>query len=157
MQFDSTGAYVAGTFFLGIWMLLAVVFAVNLRRAELGWMKLSRRTRIVGFTVLSTVYLAVIWSWLFAARFYELRVDEQGATVNLTFLVPERTLRLPAIEIEDSRVVPSPKGRLRQLQIVTSAGRTYRSPELTGDEASHLLRRLRGELDVQRDRFREQN
>ncbi len=147
MQFDRTGAYVAGLFFLAVLAFLTLVFAVNLRKPELGRMKLSRRTRIIGFTALSMVYLAVIWGWLFGRRFYELRVAERGAAVDLIFVMPERELRLSTPEIADLAAVPSPKGSLRQLQIVTSEDRRYRSPELTADEASRLLRWLREELD----------
>ena len=111
-------------------------------------MKLSRRTRVLGFATLSVVYVLVIWGWLFARRVYEMRVVEHGVAIDLVLLVPRRTVRLSAQEISEVRVVPSARGKLRQLQIVSAPGKRYRSPELPESEASRVLQWLKEELET---------
>lgn len=142
IAFDARGAAVAAAFFLGLLLVLLVVMAVNLRRDRLGPLRLSRRVRVVGFSVLALAYLATLYHWLFWRTFYELRVSPDAERVELTVLVPERTIGLGIDRIAAIRRAPGARPGFARLVVETRDGRRFRSP----DRAAAEIRRLHASL-----------
>lgn len=150
IPFDSRGALVAFAYFLGFFLLLAAILLVNLRSERLGRFELSRRTRIVGFSVLAAAYVAVLYGWLFWRTFYAVRVDRDAGRVELTVLVPERRLDWPLDRIAAVHQVPGNRPGLARLAVDTDDGRRYVSPERPASEIAAALRQLQEILNVSR-------
>lgn len=132
----------ASLFFLGLLLLLAVFLLVNLRHERLGRLELSRPVRIVGFSVLTVLYLATLYGWLFWQTFYDLRAG--AGRLELTLLMPERRLALPLEEVESIRRIPGSRAGFSRLMVETRDGRRYRSPDRRRAEIEEALARLTG-------------
>jgi hypothetical protein len=146
IPFDTRGALVACAFFLGLLLVLGVVFLVNLRRERLGRFGLTRRTRVTGFVLVAVLYVAAIYGWLFWRTFYELRIDPAAGRLELTVLLPERTLEWPLAEIAGLRPVPGSRAGFARLVVETRDGRRFRSPDRRSAEIAEIHRRLRAVL-----------
>lgn len=142
IAFDTRGILVALAFFLGLLLALAVLLLVNLRREQLGRLRLSRRVRVAGFAVLAFAYLATLYYWLFWRTFYELRISPQDERVELTVLMPERTIGLGFDRIAAIHEVPGSRAGFARLVVETRDGRRYRSPDRASSEISRLHARL---------------
>ena len=142
IPFDSKGALTALAFFLGIFLVLAAIFLVNLRRERLGRFGLSRQVRIVGFAILAVAYAAVLYGWLFWRTFYELRVEPSARRMELTVLIPERQLSWPLDRIASVRQVAGSRAGFARLLVETRDGRSYRSPDRRTSEIAATLRKL---------------
>lgn len=146
ISFDARGALVALAWFLGFFLLLAAVLLVNLRHERLGRFALSRRTRIVGFSLITVAYVAVLYGWLFWRTFYEVRVDPGAGRLELTVLLPERQLDWPLEQIAAVRQMPGNRPGLARLAVETDDGRRYVSPERPASEIAAVLRQLQDVL-----------
>lgn len=146
IAYDLRGIYAALAFFLGLLALLAVVWAVNLRQEELGPLRLSRRTRLVGFATLAALYVATIYGWLFWRTFYRLEVPAAGDIVALTVLMPERELRFGRDDLTAVRRVAGSRAGFARLVVETRDGRRYRSPDRNTREIAAQFDRLRAPL-----------
>ena len=132
----------ASLFFLGLLLVLAVFLLVNLRHERLGRFQLSRPVRIVGFSVLTVLYLATLYGWLFWQTFYDLRAG--AGRLELTLLMPERRLALPLEEVESMRRIAGSRAGFSRLLVETRDGRRYRSPDRRSAEIEAALARLTG-------------
>lgn len=132
----------ATAFFLGLLLILFVLFLFNLRRQQLGYFGLSRRVRIIGFSTVSVLYLSTLYGWLYWRTFYEVRITPESDQVELTLLMPERRLTLE--EVESIRKVPGSRAGFARLFIETRDGRRYRSPDRAAWEVEEALKTLRG-------------
>ena len=143
------GAFVAFAYFMGIWFILAVVWLWNLRQERVGRLALTRRTRVIGFSICSVLYVATIHWWLFASTVYEVTVDRNAGSINLTLLVPERTVKLERSQIKSIKITPGPKsGNL--FVIETIGGRSYQSPStLTNEEIAKIVHHLKEAVGVE--------
>jgi hypothetical protein len=144
--FDRRGALVASAFFLGLFLILAILFLVNLRHERLGRFGLSRQVRIVGFSTLAALYLVTLYGWLFWRTFYDLRVAPGASRLELTVLMPERRLAWPLEQIESIRKVPGSRAGFARLMIETRDGCRYRSPDRAAVEIAEALDGLRRSL-----------
>jgi hypothetical protein len=148
IPFDSRGPLVALAYFLGVFLILAVIFVINLRHERLGRFELSRRTRIVGFSALSLAYVAVLYGWLYWRTFYEVRVDPGAGLLELRVLMPERRLRWPLERITSIRQAPGNQPGRARLIVETDDGRRYKSPDRRTAEITAALRQLESVLKL---------
>jgi hypothetical protein len=146
IPFDPRGALVACAFFLGLLLLFAVAFLVNLRHERLGRFELSRRTRILGFLTTAALYAAVIYGWLFWRTFYELRIEPAADRLEMTVLMPERRLEWPLARIASIQEVSGSRAGFARLQVETRDGRRYVSPNRRTAEISAIYERLETSL-----------
>ncbi|HSS50713.1 MAG TPA: hypothetical protein VLX28_17375 [Thermoanaerobaculia bacterium] len=139
--FDRRGAWVALAWFLAPVALFGVVLLVNLRRGRPGPFRLAGPLRAWVFAVLVLAYCGVLYGWLFWRTFYDLSLAA-GQRLDLTFLLPERSLSLPLAELGAIRQEPGPKGLGRRLLIQTRDGTIYRSPVRSPQEIAEILGKL---------------
>ena len=142
IPFDARGAMGAFAYFLGILLILGVVLLAGLRRERLGRFGLSRRTRITGFAVVAVLYVGAIYGWLWWRTFYGLRIDPAAGRLELTVLMPERTLAWPLAEITAIRAASGSKAGMARLEVETRDGRTYHSPDLRSAEIAEIDRQI---------------
>jgi hypothetical protein len=133
---------VALAWFVAPVLAFGVILLVQMRRGRPGRFRLSGWGRIAVFSALVAAYLATLYGWLFWGTFYDLAVAEGPRRFELTFLLPERTLSLPATDVLAVRQEPGPKGLGRRLLIETRDGTTYRSPVRSRQEIADVLARL---------------
>ena len=146
--FDRRGAWVALAWFLAPVLAFGVILLVQLRRGRPGLLGLRGRGRVAAFAVLVALYCATLYGWLFWRTFYDLAVAGAPQRFELTLLLPERTLTLPAADVVAVRQEPGPKGLGRRLLIETRDGTTYRSPVRSRREIAEILARL-GRVSVE--------
>ena len=142
--FDRRGAWVALAWFLAPVALFGVILLINLRRGRPGRFRLSGPLRAWAFAVLVLAYCGVLYDWLFWRTFYDLSLAAGQRRIDLTFLLPERSLSLPLAELATIGQEPGPKGLGRRLLIQTRDGTTYRSPVRSRQEIAEILSRLQG-------------
>lgn len=151
--FNPWGSWVSFLWFFLPWVVFFVIWLYRVRRYERDPVYgLSRRVRIVGGAVCSSLYIGLIYWAFLASQFWIVRVVSDNRHVELVGLFPHEVLQINA---QDIRSVQSRQiwtmlhytgGNGRRLVIETKNGETYFSvftsaewAERQAEKLNHLL------------------